>query len=306
MSERGVFAVDRGVWEHDLLASADPFSRREAWLWLVSEAAWKPHRRRLAGKPIDVNRGQLAASLRFIASKWRWSEPRVRRFLAVLISDQMIGAKTDAGVTVITICKYDEYQRVSLPSDATPKVDADAGATQERRKVEDKESKEDNSSLRSLGRSAAPTRPPAGASDFDEFWSKYPKREGANPKEPARKKFLAAVKSGADPTAIIRGAEAYATEQQQLGKVGTTYVAQAVTWLNQQRWRDYATGTNGPPQTGPPAHLTGAERAAWIRERMQEQANGREANATNGAGILGQGHPVREERDDRPEEPTLV
>lgn len=149
MSERGVFAVDRGIWDHDLLASAEPFSRREAWLWLVSEAAWKPHRRRLAGKPIDVQRGQVAASLRFIASKWLWSEPRVRRFLAALISDHMVDAKTDAGVTVITICKYDEYQRVSLPGDATPRSDSDAGATQERRKVEDREYKEDSEAIAS-------------------------------------------------------------------------------------------------------------------------------------------------------------
>lgn len=144
MSERGVFAVDRGIWDHDLLADSEPFSRREAWLWLVSEAAWKPHRRRIIGRQIDLTRGQLVASTRFIASKWRWSEARVRRFLSALISEQMIDAKTDAGVSVITICKYDEYQRVSLPIDAMRNVDDDAGATQERRKVEDKEYKEKN------------------------------------------------------------------------------------------------------------------------------------------------------------------
>lgn len=143
MSERGVFAVDRGIWEHDLLTGSEPFSRREAWLWLVSEAAWKPHRRRVIGRTFDLHRGELVASLRFIASKWLWSEPRVRRFMASLISSEMIDAKTDAGVTVITICKYDEYQRVSLPSDAMCKSDVDAGPTQDRRKVEDKEYKEE-------------------------------------------------------------------------------------------------------------------------------------------------------------------
>ncbi|MCC7047183.1 MAG: hypothetical protein IT562_10760 [Alphaproteobacteria bacterium] len=156
MSERGVFAVDRGIWEHDLLLEDAPFSRREAWLWIISEAAWRPHRRRVMGRTFDLERGQLVASLRFIASKWRWSEPRVRRFLAALISEQMVDAKTDAGVTVLTVCKYVHYQRVSLPSDAIPKEDNDAGATQERRKVEDKEDKELPSSLRSEGRARAP------------------------------------------------------------------------------------------------------------------------------------------------------
>lgn len=148
MSERGVFAVDRGVWDHDVLAENEPYSRREAWLWLVSEAAWKPHKRRIIGRTIELARGQFAGSLRFIASKWRWTEPRVRRFLHALISAEMVDAKTDAGVTVITICKYEEYQRVSLPTDATRENDDDAPPTQERRKVEDKESKE-VSSLRS-------------------------------------------------------------------------------------------------------------------------------------------------------------
>lgn len=145
VSERGVFAVDRGIWDHDLLADSGPLSRREAWLWLISEAAWKPHRRRLAGKTVEVGRGQIAASLRFIASKWRWSEPRVRRFLSALKNERMIDAKTDAGISLITICKYDDYQRVSLPDDATNDSGSDAGATQERRKVEGKEDKESNS-----------------------------------------------------------------------------------------------------------------------------------------------------------------
>lgn len=178
MSERGVFAIDRGAWEHDFLADDQPFSRREAWFWLVSEAAWKPHRRRIMGRPIDLVRGQFVGSLRFIASKWRWSEPRVRRFLSGLISEGMVDAKTDAGVTVITICNYDKYQRVSLPSDAMRESDVDAGATQERRKVEDKEYKEDNtSSLRSDD---------AGASDprtrlFREGLSKVAAMTGKGP-----------------------------------------------------------------------------------------------------------------------------
>jgi hypothetical protein len=140
MSERGVFAVDRGIWAHYLLGSKDAFSRREAWLWLVSEAAWKPHRRRLAGRTLELQRGQLAASLRFVAEKWSWAEPRVRRFLRQIQSEGMIDVTTDAGVTVITICKYSKYQRVSLPNDAS----TDAASTQERRKVEHTESKEDS------------------------------------------------------------------------------------------------------------------------------------------------------------------
>lgn len=144
MSERGVFAVDRGVWEHDVLVDKNPFSRREAWLWLLSEAAWKPHRRRLAGRPVEIGRGQLAASLRFMASKWRWSESRVRRFLSTLQNEGMIDATTDAGITLLTLCKYDSYQRVSLPNDAMVESKGGARPTQHRHKVEGIEYKEDS------------------------------------------------------------------------------------------------------------------------------------------------------------------
>lgn len=157
--------------------------------------------------------------------------------------------------------------------------------------------KKDSSSLRSLGRSQA-TRPVA-SQDFDDFWSKYPKREGSNPKEPARKKFIAAVKSGADPAEIIRGAEAYADEQRRLGKFGTSYVVQATRWFNEQRWKDYA-GPQ-PCSTGPPAHLTGAERAAWVRTQLEREANG------NGTGnLLEEGEGVRGEEHDRSRQARLV
>lgn len=174
MSERGVFAVDRGIWEHDLFLDSEPLSRREAWMWLISEAAWKPHRRRIGGRAIDLDRGQYVGSLRFIASKWRWSEPRVRRFLATLILECMIDAKTDAGVTVITIRNYGHFQRTSLPTDAIPERHTDAGATQERRKVEDKEDKE-------ISEAKASERPKREArvrtsypEAFEGFWRSYP------------------------------------------------------------------------------------------------------------------------------------
>jgi hypothetical protein len=116
---------------------------------------------------------------------------------------------------------------------------------------------------------------------FEEFWGKYPKRDGANPKEPARKKFLAAVKSGADPEAIIRAAKRSADEARSNGQIGTPYVPQAVTWLNQQRWGDYPAltviaGTPTPPDPSLPSD-------AELRARYErKEATGREQDQTSG------------------------
>jgi hypothetical protein len=72
---------------------------------------------------------------------------------------------------------------------------------------------------------------------FDDFWKAYPRRDGANPKEPARKLFLQAVKGGADPEAIIAGARRCGEKEAR--NVGTPYIPQAVKWLRDRRWEDY-------------------------------------------------------------------
>jgi hypothetical protein len=171
VSERGVFAVDRGIWDHPVLASRDPFTRREAWLWLVSEAAWKPRRRRIGSASLEIDRGELAHSVRFIADAWGWPKSNVARFLEALKTETMIGTRTDQGVTVITICNYDEYQRVSLPdrdNRGTPsgtqvgheRDSAGTAAGQQRDKLEDNKTIEDieGTSLRSVG-ALVPAKP---------------------------------------------------------------------------------------------------------------------------------------------------
>jgi HNH endonuclease len=109
-----------------------------------------------------------------------------------------------------------------------------------------------------------------GGQDFEEFWKTYPKRAGANPKTPARQKFLAAVKSGVPSAEITQAARQYANEQRQLGKIGTEHVAMASTWLNQKRWGDYP--ATAPP-SAKPAYLTpppGCEPLEVILEKVEK------------------------------------
>lgn len=84
------------------------------------------------------------------------------------------------------------------------------------------------------------TRKPATEHpDFAAFWSTYPSRgPHPNPRKPAAEKFAAAVRGGADPGAIIRGAENYAATIRREG-TDPRFVAQATTWLNQHRWQDH-------------------------------------------------------------------
>jgi len=76
-------------------------------------------------------------------------------------------------------------------------------------------------------------------SEFDTFWQSYPSRQSyGNPKKPALAKFTAAVKNGAPPEDIIRGAQNYAAHVRG-ERIEPKYVAQAQTWLSQERWAEY-------------------------------------------------------------------
>lgn len=89
--------------------------------------------------------------------------------------------------------------------------------------------------------------------EFEEFWTSYPRRDGSNPKQPARQKLERIVASGTPIADVVAGARAYAARIARTSE-DRRFVAQAVTWLNQSRWKDEApaTGGNVVPITQPP------------------------------------------------------
>jgi len=148
--------------------------------------------------------------------------------------------------------------------------------------ITEAESKKEKVSIRSV---AVATRPQAHEK-FSEFWKAYPKRDGSNPRSPAEKKFTALVKSGEDPARIIAGAKRYAAELRAKGDEHTKFVAQAVTWLNQQRHNDYQ-----PPPARQDIVPPGAPTDAELRAKYAQpiDANGAADHAAElppaGAGL---------------------
>ena len=105
MAYTGWVKLWRQIFDHKLYEN-DAFSRREAWIDLIAQAAFE-------GPKI----GTLTASLRYLASRWRWSQKAVRHYLYILEKEGMIqrsiGAQRRAGLGAeITVCKYTEYQSV--------------------------------------------------------------------------------------------------------------------------------------------------------------------------------------------------
>jgi hypothetical protein len=109
----GYIKCYRDVFDHNLFHGED-FSRRDAWLWLIANAAWKSHRARYRNKMVGIERGQLPGGRQHLAATWGWSEKRVRNFLQSLADEGMIRIDSKKGQhwAIITVCNYDKFQDV--------------------------------------------------------------------------------------------------------------------------------------------------------------------------------------------------
>lgn len=105
----GYFLFHRGIFRHEIF-NDEPFTEREAWVWLIGEAAWKPVKVRAGRAVVDLERGQLAHAHRYLAQAWSWHPSKVYRFLMRLAQAGMIETLAKHETTLITICNYDKYQ----------------------------------------------------------------------------------------------------------------------------------------------------------------------------------------------------
>lgn len=111
MSELGYIAISRGFFGHEVFKK-EAFTEREAFQWLIMEAAWKARRVRRGVEMISLERGQLSHSLEFMRRAWQWaSKSRVSAFLARLEREAMIATDKEHQTLRVTVCNYDIYQR---------------------------------------------------------------------------------------------------------------------------------------------------------------------------------------------------
>lgn len=248
MSERGFVAIDRGVWDHPLFAD-EKFSEREAWLWLLSSAAWADKRIRVGKTVIDLKRGQLAFATRFLAQKWKWAHSKVVRFLNKLKNDTMVTTEPTRDATLITICNYDKYQSSRNASDT--QIETPTGTLSERQRNKEEENKQSNNqqiTKKKEPREAALVDD-GWPEDFRErFWARYPNRVG-RPK--ALAKLDLARKRGVSWQALMSGLDRYIRD-----KPADRAWLNPETFLNQERWADQPASVKA---TGPPRGPQGFE-----------------------------------------------
>lgn len=220
MPDRGYIRLYRSIWDHQVFRE-EPFTEQQAWIWLCSHAAWKARQQRLGEHLVNLERGQIIGAVRFLGEKWGWSKGKVERYLERLKNEAMVETETGTGITVITICNYDEYQGGEDDAGTEPgqepgqRRDA-AGTAPGQRRDNDKElntlkeGKEGESSKAAqpdmLGDGKQPAAPkPSGKRQskpgvtpeilerFEQFWERCPVK---NAKDRAFRYYLEIINTG--------------------------------------------------------------------------------------------------------------
>lgn len=118
----------RKVQDHPFYKQRRKFSKFEAWIDILMEAQHSEDGKQVIfGNDVLVcSYGESLKSLRTWASRWRWPESNVRRFLDLLEKMNQIRRKSEGKTTRITVLNYSRYD----PKRRKP----DANLTQPRRK----------------------------------------------------------------------------------------------------------------------------------------------------------------------------
>lgn len=242
MSQRGYIHLGRAVFDHPIFAP-EPFTEREAWMWLICEAAWKPKRIRAPHGMVTVERGQVAHSQRFLATKWRWDRSRVRRFLALLESEEMVTqlrpsfdpASTQQKAhetTQLTICNYDKYQPGGPSDEPSNEIENEQETNQDRPKDKEINTKKEIMGMVSKPSRKKPARPMPDIFPMSETHRQYAERRGYRYETPVS---FANLKAKPGPAQEMF--EAFKNHHTAKGSLFADWDAAWRTWVdNQAKW----------------------------------------------------------------------
>lgn len=106
----GWISLHRQLQDHWLWKDSEPFDKRSAWVDLLLLANHDDAKIPYKGKIVTCRRGEVNRSILWLADRWGWSRNKVRRFLELLKSDNMIELSTTTHETTITIVNYSFFQ----------------------------------------------------------------------------------------------------------------------------------------------------------------------------------------------------
>lgn len=108
----GWFAVSREILDHPIFNGRP--DRLYAWIWILSNAAYRDTQQDVGGCIVDVPRGSLCASQAMMQRGTGMSRQSLRTFIDLLKKENVIdtyaAANTTKSRTIVKVCNYDKYQ----------------------------------------------------------------------------------------------------------------------------------------------------------------------------------------------------
>lgn len=108
----GYFQIPRSEINHSFLAEDRPFTKKEAWIDICSQATFRqrtvPYKLRNGTQSILLNPGELIASERNLAEDWQWSKGKVSRFLQDAEALGWIKRVSTTPVNIVRVMGLDE------------------------------------------------------------------------------------------------------------------------------------------------------------------------------------------------------
>lgn len=127
----GWIKLHRQIIEHPDYFS-EPFTRVMAWIDLLMLANHKGMNMYVRGNKVEIKRGDTAIAQETLATRWKWSRTKVKRYLNELEKDRQIVQQKSNVINTISIVNYDAYQ-----SDDTTESTAD-DTTEDQQKADRK------------------------------------------------------------------------------------------------------------------------------------------------------------------------
>lgn len=127
----GFIKLSRKFFAHPLWNEKRVYSKCEAWLDLIQMAKIEKTTVIVNGKVINLSRGQLCASIRFLSERWGFTAMRVRTFISMLKTTQMITTQQHNNETVITLVKYSDYNDKQHINQSESNTSSNKGVTRQ-------------------------------------------------------------------------------------------------------------------------------------------------------------------------------
>ena len=108
--KKGWVSVDRKIKDHFIWEPNRARTKTEAWLDLLLRANHQDKDWVVNDKVIQIKRGEVVTSMKQLASDWKWSRQKVKRFLTLIASCDMIVMKVNQSMSRLSICNYETYQ----------------------------------------------------------------------------------------------------------------------------------------------------------------------------------------------------